>query len=501
MKLIYDKIMKGLPFDFMPGKLPPNDSAILEFRDEHIEKLFKNSNDTEMMKLGPTVNKPSPGTYDMFTIKGTTTGVRLTALLKGNEFGGGSGSGGGASKTDKQEALQCYYLSLLVNSNRKSFFCDNCGIADLVSDNNLKYCHTPKFPNKAAVKGLLTDDKLLDWLSHGKKGDDLNVFMKIANQIYDWMTANGFKGKYHIHHKSEFMNGIYEAKTKVHEFDKAGDKKAPSSFSNDKWNPGDIWVTNMPTEKPLLDIVREKKIQNFEKLKDVVYDLALKGKLLGISLKKVSNNASVKAFNIPKHRVHNKEKGLRISNFSFGLGPKGTKDDFFSSNDVYLNFSNGEKMQLRSFDGTKSWQGETKGSLAAKGKIGGGGLSYYTELFLGKSIGHTNVTKYTESRFQTVDMERFYKLYQRFVVHNGNVAKIQKEEVVSKKTFNDRAKEATEKSRGFTFSKYMGLLFLDTISTDKNFVTKNFEDFSTEMLRYSMSNVEEASFYIKVSNH
>ena len=43
------------------------------------------------------------------------------------------------------------------------------------------------------------------------------------------------------------MDAVYEAKTKVHEFDKAGDKKAPSSFSNDKWNPGDIWVTNMPT--------------------------------------------------------------------------------------------------------------------------------------------------------------------------------------------------------------------------------------------------------------
>ena len=70
------------------------------------------------------------------------------------------------------------------------------------------------------------------------------------------------------------------------------------------------------------------------------------------------------------------------------------------------------KMQFRSFEDTKSWQGEIKGTSAAGGKIGGGPLQAILE-------GVTRVKfKYDERTIQQLSkkpnptfMQEFYELY------------------------------------------------------------------------------------------
>ena len=516
MKIIYDKITNGKAFDMFKTNPTGKDSAKLEFINADIKKIFEKMNVEELKKLGQTkAGKPSPGTYLMFKEKGTETALKISALLKTCEFGGGAGSGGGASKTDKQEAMQCYYLSYLINNGIGEYTLENKNDVtinkDLASDKNLQYCHTPAFPNKTAVKELLSDGDLLDWLTHGKKGDDLNVFMKIANKIKDHMKKSpnfDFNPPYHIHHKSAFMNEVYKSREKVLEQDKKGDKKAPAGFNNDKWNPGDIWISKMAPATKVDEIFGKThlgdgaidftKETNFEMLKQAVFKLAKDGKLLGVSLKKVADNANVKELNIPDKRKYNTNP--KIINFTFGKGPKGTVDDFFSSNDIYLNFDNGEKMQLRSFDGEKSWQGEVKGSLAASGKIGGGGINYYTEKYLGKKIGGDSGGKWSEGPLRKPDFAPIYELYQKYASHNKNGNKIKSNEVIGDlNTFKSNVC-AVKSHHSFMFSKYMGLLFLDTICTKDGFTTKNFQEFSTQMLRYAMSNVDESSYHLKVSN-
>ena len=50
--------------------------------------------------------------------------------------------------------------------------------------------------------------------------------------------------KVYFHRGSKFMNNLYKAKKAAHDLDKKSeDKLAPGSFNNDKWNPGDIWLS------------------------------------------------------------------------------------------------------------------------------------------------------------------------------------------------------------------------------------------------------------------
>ena len=504
--IVTKKIKEKTPFDMEDGS-----SEVLQFNGTIIKRIFK---EKDFKGLSEFKNK-----RDFFPFKNASNKeFKMGAIKKTGQFGGGAGSGGGASKTEKQEALQCFYLSYLLNNGIGEYTKGNHFTIsvnkDLAHKNNLKYCHTKKFTTQKAVKKLLTDNKLLDWLTHGKKGDDLNVFMKIANQISNHMKKSPnfkFSPPYHVHHKSAFMDEVYKSRAKVLEMDKKSKTpKAPAGFSPDKWNPGDIWISNMsPTtnvneifgkdnlgEDGAIDFTKET---NFEMLKQAVFKLAQDGKLLGVSLKKVSDNANAKELNIPDKRKYNTKP--KIVDFSFGRNPKGTVDDFFSSNDVYLNFDNGEQMQLRSFDGEKSWQGEVKGSLAAAGKIGGGGINYYTEKYLGKKLGGGSGGKWSEVPLRKPDFQKIFELYKIYVSHNKNSKKIKPNEVI--KTLNTFKSNvcAVESHHSFMFSKYMGLLLLDTICEEKGgFVTKNFQQFSTQMLRYAMSNVDESSYHLKVSN-
>ena len=506
--IVMKKIESKTPFDMEDGS-----SEVLEFNGKIIKRIFKEKDFEGLSEF--------KGKRDFFPfINASNKEFKIGDIKKTGQFGGGAGSGGGASKTDKQEALQCFYLSYLLNNGIGEYTKENhikvSVNKDLAHKNNLQYCHTEKFKTQKDVKELLTDNKLLDWLTHGRKGDDLNVFMKIANQIKRHMSEGSkFKlsGPYHVHHKSAFMNAVYEAYKKVLAIDKKSETpKAPAGFSPDKWNPGDIWISNMnpsDDESKIFgdNILGNDKIDfssnpNFEELKQAVFKLAREGKLLGVSLKKVSDNANAKELNIPSGRIYNKK--VNITNFTFGLTPKGEVDDFFSSADVYINFDNGQKMQLRTFDGKKSWQGEVKGSLAAQGKIGGGAVNYYTEKYLSKQIGGGTVgSKWSEIPLRNPTLEKVHELYKIYAIHNKNIAPIENKAVI--KNFEDFKKKvcAIQNHDSFAFSKYMGLLFLDTICQRKGSFTTSgdFTSFSTQMLRYAMSNVDESSYHLKVSNN
>ena len=504
--IVTKKIDSKTPFD-----MEDKSTEVLMFKSKTVEEIFRKSNLQGLQDLG--------GSYPFFK-NSTDKEFKLSAIKKTGQFGGGAGSGGGASKTDKQEAMQCFYLSYLLNNGIGEYTKANHGGVsvnkDLAHKNNIQYCHTKKFTTQKAIKELLTDDDLLDWLTHGKKGDDLNVFMKIANKISNHMkNSTNFKlsGPYHVHHKTAFMDEVYKSREKVLEKDKASaTPKAPAGFSPDKWNPGDIWISNMkPTdnvdeifgktnlgEDGELDFTKET---NFEMLKQAVFKLAQDGKLLGVSLKKVSDNANAKELNIPNQRMYNQK--VKITNFSFGLSPKTSVDDFFSSNDIYLNFDNNKRMQLRTFDGEKSWQGEVKGSLAAQGKIGGGAVNYYTEKYLKQQIGGTDVgSKWSEIPLRRPDFEPLFELYKKYAIHNKNSHKIQDKDVI-KTSRSFKSKVCTVKNHhSFMFSKYMCLLFLDTICTKGGFTSSgNFTQFCTQILRYAMSNVDESSYHLKISNN
>ena len=210
------------------------------------------------------------------------------------------GSRGGAEVTALAESMQCYF---------NSYYWDKGITASEPTEVQLraqeKYCFTDRTLTKC-----LAADEIKSWRND-------NVFDKIAVELKGRFNTI-FKGRPTFHRGSKFMKNIYKAKATVHKNDKKAARdnspptlpQAPGSFSNDKWNPGDIWMTTLSSEsKPL-----EDHVCTWGSLNDEVVHLANTGKMMGVSLKRVNApRARTTFFNKKRKKEQQKYTG-----FSFG---------------------------------------------------------------------------------------------------------------------------------------------------------------------------------------
>ena len=343
---------------------------------------------------------------------------------------------------------------------------------------------------------------------NGKDVTVVDVFEGVGKFSSGKMSANALRkhqkwtGVPHFHRGSPFMKAIYESKELALKFDKKQEvRKAPASgYSDDKWNPGDIWMStydpNPSTSKPL-DYGKGGESCNltFELLKKDVQKEADKKRLLGVSLKKVEKTATVTEYNLPKREQN---IGVTLSGFRFGQ-----TGNFFESTDVYLIF-NKKEMQFRSFNTTKSWQGEVKGTFAAGGKIGGGGVNFYCSDILNNPIATNSKDsmKWKETTWNDGLFDKFHDLYIKYSKHKKNVKKVSGKNVkdlLNLKEFKQEANRYTFRNKNasaaFKFSKYMGLQLIDALY-GKNHT--NLNEWAAETLRYAMSNIDISSYFIKI---
>jgi hypothetical protein len=392
---------------------------------------------------------------------------KVTQLFKDPDFGGGAGSGGGAEDTKFTESGQCYYTSLVFNIIKKPLTRKVCTPANLAK--------AAKFVDATIDLKTFLDKGPVDWF-------EKDIYLRTANLIYKDYKSK-LKSPVYCHRGSGFMNSIYRAKKDVAKLDQFS---APGSFSDDKWNPGDIWLSSLPMNaKPL------NESQNWHELNQKVLDFAGELKrnnqtsLLGVSLKKLGDTGGkVEKYNLAK-RKHN--ESVKFKEFTFGKN-----GDFFSSIDVYIRFDVAE-VQLRAFNSTSAWQGEIKGLSAAGGKIGGGNLNYYLEKHARKSIGYPRENRprgrsWSETPASKVDLKKMYDLY----ITMMKLQSVKKLPVVSRPEFIKRAKA---KGASFIFSKNMCLMFLSSFISSSPQVRNNI---STEIVRYAASNTDVSSFFVKV---
>ena len=282
----------------------------------------------------------------------------------------------------------------------------------------------------------------------------------------------------------------------------------------------------------------ETHVCDWPSLQQAVYESAITGETLGISLKKSGKSANIRFFNSKNPAA--KKPPIRYSGFTFGSG------DFFNSADVYIEFNSG-RVQFRPFGTTKSWQGEIKGTKASGGKAGGAPTNYYAELFFGRSIDRAEkVASGTWKEFKGIiggkgkNISEKKKIYELYKKHNQNqktkknsTVKIKIDaspnplEKLSKKDFtrtedkkfhyytyqgvrgyvsfedfqilgdnytNQRTKKLAPES--FYFGKYMALALVDVIESGQP-VSQN--AFASELIRFAMSNIDNvSSFYWKI---
>ena len=392
--------------------------------------------------------------------------VSVNKIYKDKDFGGGAGSGGGADDTKWTESLQCYYCSYVFNIAKKKI--------KSASDDDLK--KGEKFVLAPPLKECLKKGPA-DWIEN-------DVYIKSANVLYEKFGTK-MKAPVYFHRGSRFMENLYDAKKVTHGIDKKSDKQqAPGSFSNDKWNPGDIWASTVPPmSKPL-----EENTSSWGELNAEIFRLANKGMLLGISLKKIGKDSKAKLTEYNSPSLQTKRESYKYKGFTYGK-----TGDFFNSQDIYVHTNVGD-VQFRTFGGETAWQGEIKGGAAAGGKIGGGNVDFYSREVFGRDKGiykglgtERQLLGWIKSHQDGEYQETLYKLYAK---HNQSSAP-------SKALMNeeDFYSELSEKDFKFKNSKLICMLFLDRLESAS---TKQKDEFTTKLFRYAQSDVDQSSYFVKV---
>ena len=419
--------------------------------------------------------------------------INLTGLTIefGNGSGGGKGGGsrGGAEVTALAESMQCYY---------NSYYWGKGIAAPEPTEDQLKeqekYCFTDRTLSKC-----LTAVEIKSWR-------DDNVFDKIAKELKSKFGTK-FIERPSFHRGSKFMSNIYKAKATVHKNDKETARKnspptlpqAPGSFSNDKWNPGDIWMTTLSADSdPLKD-----HVCTWGSLNDEVEHLANTGKLMGVSLKRVDAATAHTTFFNKKNQ---KKEHQTFTGFSFG-----SRGEFFNSIDCYL-YGSSTKIQCRCMDVFKSWQGEISAVAAAGGKIGGGNIDFFLEDVFGKNMfgtrGEQGVIQDASTAIQmglnvetlksNLFLNEFYSLYNKFAPQSMGDEKLKNpttdEEFIEK--LNNLPRKITTK--GFLVSKYLCMKMLEVMYGSGS-TNKERDHMMTLFSLYAMSSTDQSSFFIKIS--
>ena len=467
--------------------------------------------------------------------------LALSGIKKTKEFGSSKGSGGGADATASTETMQCYYAAYLLNNPDLNLLDPNNSYAEELTQ---FFASRPQLVEGYDKKKQLSFQDCWDfWVVRLKEDAEwMDTFISTANKIK--INATNFtKRPVYFHRGSPFMDSIYARKKKCEKHNKdlikSGTppselKESLSGFSDDKWNPGDIWMSTinpnvMPYQPfswqpPVVSEDMQQHVCDWPSLQTAVYQSAMSGETLGISLKKSGKRASFRAFNGQDPEA--KKDKIRYSGYRFGSG------DFFNSADMYIEFNNGS-MQYRATASTSSWQGEIKGTKASGGKCGGGPTNYYCELYFDRSIDSdkkldSGTWKEKKGGIKIADKKKMYELYLKYnenqkvdekkITPSVSIAKTLKNNpydslsdnfiktenknkfMYTSKTMNVSLGDflilgdnfGKNKAANFYFGKYMALVFVDIIQSNSS-AKQN--QFATEVIRYAMSNIDNVSTY------
>jgi hypothetical protein len=386
-----------------------------------------------------------------------TRKISLKEIKKDADFGGG-GSGAGADVTAIVECGQALVCSLVYNVLKRPIEWEDLKL-DLL-EKAMTYCD-------------LSDS--LDAIIEKSPPEWVQSYVKSANILYKNYKMIG--SPVYFHRGSKFMNEVYGSKKIVYDNDKKSkNPQAPGSFSDDKWNPGDIWMTTLRT-------VPKISSESWAALNKDIYDLARAKKLVGVSLKKVGSSAHIEEYNalsVKQTKDYN-YGGFRVTSAS----ERGAFPPFFNSIDLYMTVGDKE-IQFRATSGEASWQGEIKGATAAGGKIGGGNVNFYLKKYTGEGVfvkEEKEVINFTKSKDF---FKEFYRLYKKHF--DGKV--------LSYEDFVINANLKQKESAGYLFSKYINMKFID-IFLSATGSTRN--KIATDFLRYAASNTDQSSFFVKIS--
>ena len=321
-------------------------------------------------------------TQDIETNVGT---IKTSEIGKSPVFGGAGAGAGMTGQTAKGESLQCLYCAAIAADNRVKSF-------ESYAQDDLK-----------GVLNRVGVDTTFD------------VMMELDGSWHwsAYWTAKTLKRKGYLdkgmtfHRGDAVMKSIYDAKNKAIRNSGLG------RFSDDKWNPGDIWAVgrgynhkNLPTG-------------SIQELNEELLRLLNDKKLIGISLKKIIKEDGVKC------ELLNAENGLDTHTFKSGrlmvsFARKGS--EFWRSQKGDIEFDSTSKMDVRTSSALSAPNVEIQLATARGGRAGWGEITQSLRKRLNKNVPSNESlkrqarelnTRGEKSRFATV----YYNMAKK--VHPG----------------------------------------------------------------------------------
>lgn len=440
--------------------------------------IFPKAKNANALKQISSMKIGDKNAFNSVRLKGSDgKDYKISDLKKSKDFGGGGGSRGGSDLTAITESGQCYIASLVFNVKRKEITWDSLTMEDIVEA--AKYVDT----GKTSLEDVL-EQSPSEWVQS---------YVKVANYLFKNYKMKSGK-KVYFHRDSAFHQKIFKFKKEVLDNDKASDTpQAPGSFGDDKWNPGDIWMTTYGLKATDLPDLPTDSWSNLNKQ---IYALAKEKELLGVSLKKIERNVKSDEYNIPG----TKKKSYKFNGFI--VSPENLKQGqipFFSSIDCYLYIGDG-RVQFRATSGSAakpSWQGEISGSTAAGGKIGGGNVNIYLKQNFKKSLFRESETELASAVNSQQFWKEFYEMYVK-LFSNSAYKKYNKSSMgdtkVSFEEFKKLATARAKETESFIISKFMCMKMIDIMLSN----TSKLDDFTTDLFLYGASNTNQSSYFVKI---
>ena len=379
--------------------------------------------------------------FQLTGVNGKT--ISTSDLLKTPEFGGGAGAGGGTTGTAIGESAQCVWMAAMLDIGYDK-------PVESFTDEVLTKAFKSVSVGKTSIKEILKIDD--SW----KISSYLSAQYAIRNNLIE-------KGMT-FHRDDKIMKAIYSAK------DQAFKNNDFKPLKDDKWNPGDIWVSENGFN------IKELDISTVESFNDDILDLHLQKRLIGISLKKVTKDVQGVEKNIERPPLTSDYK------FSGGHIKAIARGEWYTSKASYVTYMGGQ-IDLRANSAFGSHKAEIKGKGAR-----GGGASWGVMQDAAKRIYGKSLPKNTDLRKEAKSIESGDKK-----VINKFTSMLQKfDKTISKDQVIEELGKIKRNPAIWIHGKLGGLYVLDLIHQGGSKADK----FITQIVNYAGSSTSDSSAYI-----
>ena len=437
-----------------PAQLDKPNGKTGEARIDILKRLIQDGSPLELAKGGTFVVTDIESALDQIKSWNGKTAIALKGdndkfitsndLGKSKVFGGAmGGAGGGTLNTKLTESHQCVIIQAMLDHGMQSedFFKDEAIL-------------------KAAYKSVDVDATLDEVLS---VEDSWFTSSYLSAQL---VIKQGYVKKGMTFHRgSKTMIAIYAAKNLA--FKNSGFGK----FSDDKWNPGDIWASASDFK------ISELDTSSAPALNKSILKLFAERRLVGISLKLVKKTAKSKEYNVETPPDVDDHKLTKV------LLQGESRGTFWSSKGGTIVYDAGSMMiKDNSYQGTNKV--EIKGKTARGGGASWGIIVDSSKIVFRKALPEHKVIKDLSNKIakkkDKKSIETMWKLFNHFYKD------------VSRETFDQ---ELSAKDAGWVSAKLGALLLCHAIDTNTG---PKANRFITKIINYAGSKSEDSSSYVKV---